>query len=119
MRGKMIAASAIALLLGCIAADAQQSMAVAPAGSTPVTASCSGGSGPCTATATCPANKSIVSGFWWFVVPDGVGPAYGICGNSSGNCTPGNNSCAFTTSFSGCGQPGWGRQMGFLYAACN
>lgn len=93
--------------------------AVAAAGSTAVTAWCSGGSTNCTATATCPANMTIVHGYWWYIVPDGVGPAYGICGSNSGTCQSGQTSCAFTTSMSGCGNPGWGRQMGFLYATCH
>ena len=101
-----------------VQAPAQSGSAVAAAGSTAVTAWCSGGSSPCTATATCPANTSIVNGHWWYIVPDGTGAAFGICSTNSGTCQAGQNSCAFSTSQSGCGSPGWWRQTGFLYATC-
>ena len=98
--------------------QAQSGSAVAPAGSTAATAWCSGGTAPCTATATCPANTSIAHGYWWYIVPDGINPAYGICGVNSGTCQSGQSACSFTTSMSGCGAPGWFRQIGFLYATC-
>jgi hypothetical protein len=113
----VIVAVNVILLAGRASAQEPRS-AVAPAGSTVVTAWCSGGSGTCTANATCPGDKTIVNGYWWFIVPDGVGPAYGICGSNSGTCQSGQNNCTFTTSISGCGNPGWNRQMGFLYATC-
>jgi hypothetical protein len=123
VRGLLVVAAVGGFLAGGeVGAQAQQvraqgSAAAAP-GSTAVTAWCSGGSTNCAATATCPANTNIVHGYWWYIVPDGVGPAYGICGSNSGSCQSGQNSCAFTTSSSGCSLPGWSRQMGFLYATC-
>jgi hypothetical protein len=119
---KTLAASAFGLLLGCAAAQAQatsHATAVAPPGSVPIAGWCNGSSGPCTVEASCPANTTIVSGYWWFIVPDGVAPAYGICGSDTGFCQTGNSTCAFATHIPpGCAAPAWNRQIGFLYAVC-
>lgn len=115
---KRLAASTLGLLLGCVAAQAQVS-ATAPTESVTITASTSGcPSGPCTVRANCPANQRIISGYFWFIVPDGIGAAYGICGSASGICV-GAPYCEFKTYSLGCAKPGWNRQMGFIYATCN
>lgn len=85
---------------------------------TPVFASCQGGNSPCTATAVCPGDKKIESGWATFTVPDGVGPAYGICGNATQACVVGTTSCAITTSYSTCGAPGWTRQFALVAIGC-
>ena len=115
--------AAVGWLVGCGGAGAQATAeqgvsATAAAGDVPATAWCSGGSTNCTATAACPGDMEIVYGYWWYIVPDGVSPAYGICGSNSGTCQPGQRSCAFTTSISRCSNPGWSRQMGFIYSEC-
>jgi hypothetical protein len=113
----MLASCAIGLLLGCTAARAEQQ--TAESGTVVVTDSCSGGSTSCSVSVACPSGTTIQSSYWWWIVPDGVNPAYGICGSNSGRCTEHGSSCSFVTASSGCGNPGWGRQMGFLYAACS
>jgi hypothetical protein len=80
--------------------------------------SCSGGSNSCTTTAVCPQGMSIESGWSFYLVPDGTGAAYGICGTASAACVKGTESCSVTTAISGCGSPGWGRQTALVAITC-
>ncbi|HWA92581.1 MAG TPA: hypothetical protein VG889_21295 [Rhizomicrobium sp.] len=99
-----------------IAADAKQTV-----GATMFTSAvgqCSGGTGSCIAAAACPLGV-IKSGGWWYIVPDGTNPAYGICNNAAGLCKSGVTSCAIQTSpGTACGSPGWSRQMAQVTISC-
>ena len=48
--------------------------------------------------AVCPPGLTIQSGWSFYIVPDGSGPAYGICGTKSVSCVPGTGSCAVETA---------------------
>ncbi|MEA2162402.1 MAG: hypothetical protein QOK37_529 [Thermoanaerobaculia bacterium] len=85
----------------------------------PIFASCSGGSGPCTATANCPSGMGIVSGWSFYLVPDGGDAPYGVCGTASAACTAGANSCSTTTTTQGCPNAGWGTQSALVAISCS
>jgi hypothetical protein len=80
--------------------------------------SCSGGNAACTTTAVCPPGLTIQSGWSFYIVPDGSGPAYGICGTKSVSCVPGTGSCAVETAVEGCAAPGWWRQTALVSIVC-
>jgi len=84
----------------------------------PVFSSCSGGNQSCTTTAVCPQGMTIQSGWGFYIVPDGGGAAYGICGTASAACVPGTASCSVTTAISGCDGPGWFRQTALVAITC-
>jgi hypothetical protein len=85
----------------------------------PVFGNCSGGSESCTANAACPAGMTVVTGWFYWIVPDGTNAAYGICANGSGACTAGLSSCSARTGGGGtCSKPGWARQTALVAISC-
>lgn len=80
--------------------------------------SCSNPSGTCTATAACPIGSVIKSGWSFYIVPNGVQPAFGICGTASAACVKGTTSCSVTTASSVCTTPGWRNQTALVAIAC-
>lgn len=90
------------------------------AGAVSVFGTCNNSGGSCTAQASCPSGKSITTGTAFYIVPDGKGPAYGICGTGSTTCQPGNNSCVINSAIepNGCGSPGWNRQVVEVSISC-
>jgi hypothetical protein len=73
----------------------------------------------CTATAKYPGGRQVKSGWYFYIVPDGTGPAYGICGIGSGDCKIGDTSCSVTTKIEGCAKPGYSRETALVAITCN
>lgn len=82
-------------------------------------------SGPCTAAAYCPNGFHVKDGVAYYVVPDGVDPAYGICGNGALRCNESSSSYCSITTYSintgshYCRDVGWKRQWAIVSIVCN